>query len=380
MVRDLCLGRPVEDVDLVVEGDAAAFAQELASRLGGRARLHGRFATAAVALPDSSSVDVAAARRETYRTPGALPDVAAAPIEEDLRRRDFTINAMAIELAPSRRLRLRDPLGGLVDLARRRLVFLHDRSAFDDPTRAFRAVRYACRLGFAMAPSTGRAIAAALDGGAFDAVSADRIRRELARILSEPHRDRAVRLLCRHRLTRALGGGLAGGPAVLRRLRRAESLARDWPEAFGWETYLLVWAAGMEAPALRRLAERLALPGDSGRRMRTWSSTGRRLRALARPLRPSALRRLIAGLATEEIAAMAVLLPAGAARRAVAVARNPTVLAIQGRDLVAAGLPPGPAVGRALAATRAAREDGILEASEELDFALRRARSRGRKP
>jgi tRNA nucleotidyltransferase (CCA-adding enzyme) len=373
VVRDLLLRRPVKDVDLVVEGDAAGFARALAAALGGRARAHERFGTAVVELSDGGRLDVAAARRETYHGPGALPRVQTAHIEEDLARRDFTINAMALDLAAAARPRLFDPFGGRRDLERRTLRFLHPRSPFDDPTRAFRAVRYANRLGFRIAPDAGRAIRAALRSGAFGAVSGDRLRRELELLFAEPNRDQAARRLAGLGLAAALGARLPATRAALERVRRAERLLAGWPEAGGWLIFLLAWASDRPAPAFGRMADRLALQGDAGRAVRGWPATRRRLALLRRPRRRSAIRRLLEGLSPEETGALSACLPRRVAARLLEVARRPVRLTIGGRDLLAAGVPAGPAVGRALSAALAAREDGMICAGEELEFALRRA-------
>jgi tRNA nucleotidyltransferase (CCA-adding enzyme) len=372
-VRDLLLRRPVKDVDLVVEGDAAGFARALAAALGGRARTHERFGTAAVELSDGGRLDVAAARRESFDAPGALPRVQPARIEKDLARRDFTINAMALELAAAVRPRLFDPFGGRRDLERRTLRFLHPRSPFDDPTRAFRAVRYANRLGFRIAPDAGRAIREALRSGAFDAVSGDRLRSELELLFAEANRAAAARRLAGLGLAAALGARLPATRAALERVRRAERLSAGWPEAGGWLLFLLAWASDRPARDLGRLADRLALQGDAGRAVRGWPATRRRLVLLRRPRRRSAIRRLLEGLSPEETGALAACLPSRAAARLLEVARRPVLLRIGGRDLLAAGVPAGPAVGRALAAARDAREDGMICAGEELEFALRRA-------
>jgi len=175
-VRDLLLGRPRSDVDLVVVGDAAG----LAARLGGADVEHERFGTAKVEV-EGHEVDVATARNETYPRPGALPVVAPAQnVEEDLERRDFTINAMAIPLDGEPRLI--DPRGGRKDLERGLLRVLHDRSFEDDPTRAIRAARYASRYGFTLEPGTD----ALLRRTDLATVSADRRRAELERLAAEP--------------------------------------------------------------------------------------------------------------------------------------------------------------------------------------------------
>ena len=185
-MRDLLLRRPLIDVDVVVDGNAPAFARRLAQVLGVPARVHERFGTATVPFPGARQLDVAGARRETYAKPGALPRVEPAPIEEDLGRRDFTINAMALELEPGRRLL--DPFGGKADLERRVVRMLHSDSPIDDPTRAFRAARYANRLDFRVDPGTRAWIAQASRSRAFDAVSGDRLCRELRLLFSEEDR------------------------------------------------------------------------------------------------------------------------------------------------------------------------------------------------
>ncbi len=378
VVRDLVLGRPVKDVDLVVEDDAAGFASAVAATLPGQLKAHDRFGTATVELPDGTRLDVAAARRETYERSGALPKVEPASIEEDLFRRDFTINALALEIAPVRRPRLLDPFGGLRDIRRRSLRFLHSLSPFDDPTRAFRAVRYANRLGFRIAPDAARAVREALRSGALAAVSGDRVRRELELLFAEPNRAAAARRLAALGLGAALGARLEGTARSLERLRRAEALSEEWPPASSWLLFLIAWAADRPAAELARLADRLALSGRAGRSVRAWPATRRRLVRLRRARRRSAIRALSEGLSPEEIGALAVCLPRRSAAKLLDAVRRPVRLAIGGRDLVAAGVLPGPGVGRALAETLAARENGMISEAEELDFALRRAGGRSR--
>ena len=154
-VRDLLLGGSAVDLDVAVEGDAVAVAEEVARRLGGTVRAHDRFGTATVQAGDVT-VDLASTRSETYERPGALPEVAPAGLDEDLGRRDFTINAMAVGLTGSKAGELRDPHGGAADLEAGIVRVLHDASFVDDPTRLLRAVRYEARLGFAIDPDTER--------------------------------------------------------------------------------------------------------------------------------------------------------------------------------------------------------------------------------
>jgi len=170
VVRDILLGRPVKDFDLVVEGDSAAFAEYIVEKFGGRVLIHSKFRTATWVLNETTfkrldipsfqlldtplSFDLISARTETYTQPGALPTVKRSTIADDLRRRDFTINAMAFRLDGEHFGEIFDPLDGQKDLENRLIRVLQERSFVDDPTRMFRAIRYAVRYGFEIAPET----------------------------------------------------------------------------------------------------------------------------------------------------------------------------------------------------------------------------------
>ena len=154
-VRDLLRGADAVDLDLAVEGDARSVARTLAEPLGGTAREHERFGTATVQAPELA-FDLATTRTESYDEPGALPRVTEATLGEDLRRRDFTINAMAVALGGDDLGHLYDPHGGLADLEAGLIRILHPGSFLDDPTRLLRAVRYETRLGFGMDEDTER--------------------------------------------------------------------------------------------------------------------------------------------------------------------------------------------------------------------------------
>ncbi len=170
VVRDVLLGRVVKDFDLVVEGSSAEFAEYIVRKFGGKILVHSKFLTATWVLNESTlkrlnvpalqlsnmplSFDFASARTETYAQPGALPTVKRAAIDDDLRRRDFTINAIAIRLDGEHFGELFDPLEGQKDLENKLVRVLHAKSFMDDPTRIFRAVRYAVRYGFEIAPET----------------------------------------------------------------------------------------------------------------------------------------------------------------------------------------------------------------------------------
>jgi len=147
-VRDLLLSKPINDLDVIVEGDAIKFGKSLVKTFGGKLTFHDKFHTAIWHLPSTfnlqpPTLDLITARKETYLMPGALPTVAPATIEDDLRRRDFTINSMAIRIDGDHFGELLDPLNGQADLEEGLIRVLHPHSFIDDPTRIFRAIRYA---------------------------------------------------------------------------------------------------------------------------------------------------------------------------------------------------------------------------------------------
>lgn len=347
-VRDLLLGRGRADVDLVVEGDAAA----LAARLGAETTEHERFGTAKVWL-DDHEVDVASARRETYSRPGALPVVVPADsIEQDLGRRDFTINAMALPLQGAGELI--DPHRGRADLEAGLLRFLHAGSFVDDPTRALRAARYAARFGFAIEPETERLLRATDLG----TISADRRRAELLRLASEATAPRGFELLAEWGLIEPRPGGveLAGRVGDLIGTNRWRGHVPRGPS---------VLAAVLTDPAVSLGCGESADATDP-------MSQAEAL-AVADPGRPSKAVEL-AESADPIVLVLARVLGAKWLDRYIEDWQH-VVLEIDGSDLLAAGIPQGPALGRGLSAARAAKLDGEIAGREqELAAALAAAR------
>ncbi len=182
-VRDSLLGRATRDLDLVVDGDVKRLARAIRAESGGSFESFGRFGTVRFKWPDGGNVDLAQSRTEIYESPAALPVVKAAHFEEDLKRRDFTVNAMARRLVKGGFGPLVDPFGGEKDLRGKRLRVLHPNSFRDDPTRLFRGARYAGRLGLRPDPETAESIKAAKRFA--ELLSRERVRQELWRILEE---------------------------------------------------------------------------------------------------------------------------------------------------------------------------------------------------
>lgn len=371
-VRDLLLGSEALDLDLAVEGDARAVARELARRLGGDVVQHDRFGTATVRAGDLT-VDLATTRRERYPRPGALPEVEPASLAEDLRRRDFTINAMAVALRGDELGHLHDPFGGLEDLRRGLIRVLHDQSFIDDPTRLLRALRYESRLGFALEPETERLAREAAARSVLRLVSGPRVRDELLPLLEEIELiPRALRRMRELGLDRSLHPALTADP----QLAADAALAAD---VVGASRRLSALAAllARDPEAAREWLEELGLRAPEREAVQRAARHGRQLATLLGigELRPSQVYEL---LAPEPPEALAVALALGAPQRPIVdfVERlRPVRLEIGGEDLRAAGIPESPAIGAALREVLRRKLDGEISGREdELRLALEVAR------
>lgn len=374
-VRDLWLGTSELDVDLLVDGEIATFAAQLAAAFGSDLRSHPEFLTAELQAPGGFRVDLAQVRTERYAAPAALPQVAPGTLASDFARRDFTINCLAIPLAPTFGDRLLDSCGGVADLERRRLRVLHPASFRDDPTRILRGLEFEARFDFELEAETRRQIERTIAEGTVALLSPARLREALSRALA---RGRTVgRVLRRMRelaLLPAIDSSLVGTAG-------AEALLENALEAFVrvagrslspvFRLSLLCLANDLAVGDRRRLTRRLALPAVDA--MLLEEGPGR-IRAAAALLAggPAAsdAHACLAGLTDEELA----LVAAGGEAQLEWVRRELDELRglrlrIGGRDLLAAGAIAGAAIGRALAETLAARLDGRISAAEELAFA-----------
>jgi tRNA nucleotidyltransferase (CCA-adding enzyme) len=183
-VRDKLLGISNSDLDFVVEGDGIKFAGILNKKLKGKLTAYKAFGTATIEVK-GNRVDIVTSRKETYKRPAAYPTVKPGTIKDDLFRRDFTINAMAISLNKKNFGKLTDFYGGQKDLKKGLIRALHDKSFMDDPTRIFRAIRFSVRFGFKIEPHTKKLIKEAVSGGFLGDVNAGRIRKEIELFLQE---------------------------------------------------------------------------------------------------------------------------------------------------------------------------------------------------
>lgn len=358
-VRDLLLGDAPVDLDIVVERDPA----EVVALLDGEVQTYDRFGTATVRV-GGHTYDIARARRERYPAPGALPDVEPASLDEDLRRRDFTVNAAAIEFASGE---LRAVPESLEDLEARVLRVLHDRSFIDDPTRLLRLARYSARLGFGVEQRTRELVANAAAGLALGTVSGPRIGAELRLAAREPDPVAVFDRLTELDVDTGFG---AIEPALGH--RAFDLLPPDGDRA---ATALALAARTTEPGELAELLDTLAF--EAPERIRIVAAATR-ASALAAELElatsPAQIATAVAGAGPEVVAVAGALGPARAARDWLQTLRH-VRLEIDGSDLLAAGVPEGPAVGRGLRAALAAKLDGRVAGHDaELAEALNGAR------
>lgn len=354
-VRDALLGREPRELDLLVEGDAGVVAR----RLGEPTATHERFGTYTVA-----GVDVAGARREVYAPPGALPEVVlGATVAEDLARRDFTVNALAVRLADGRG---QVWPGALEDLRGGVLRVLHARSFEDDPTRMLRMARYEARLGFAPEPGTARLAAAAVAADGLAAVSGARIGAEVRLALGEPLPAVMVALARDDLAARAIHPAFAADPDLLEAVLAATPVGAVPGLA-------VLGACLLDADGVPAALDRLAF-GAAERAIVAAAADARPLAArLRQAAAPSAVA-AVAGRQPVEALAVAAALGAGEPVRRWLDEWRHVRAAVTGEDLLAAGLR-GPAVGAGLRAALAAALDGAATDREaQLDVALAAAR------
>jgi tRNA nucleotidyltransferase (CCA-adding enzyme) len=263
-VRDLILGKKVKDLDIVIDGDAAVVAKKFASEHNGTMVKYPQFGTATVTLSGGRAVDFASVRQEIYPSPGALPVVSPGTLEADLFRRDFTINALAIEIGPERFGRLIDHYNGLNDLKARVIRVLHSKSFIDDPTRILRAVRFEQRFEFPIEPVTLGLLRQAVKRGAVNSVKPQRFFEEFRKNLKEQTAPENLNRLSQLEILKALSKDFKFDLRKLRLVREAED-ALTWAHknlkkepVNGWLVYWMILCDGIPFERVTKLQERFA--------------------------------------------------------------------------------------------------------------------------
>ncbi len=383
-VRDLVIGSATTDLDLAVTGDALAYAKTLATRLGARVTVHPKFGTATLVFQDGLRLDIATTRREVYAHPAALPDVSPGTIREDLFRRDFTINAMAVRLSHNGG-EILDPYGGLNDLKRGLLQTLHEGSYRDDPTRILRGARYAARYRLRFSRQDRRLIRDVLAEKVLKRLSRDRLFQEVKLLLSEPSPEDALKLLENLGVLRALDPALDLGPntgSQMRHVRRAWERYHNLisPEPRLWRIHLLVLLLSVHPTVRDRVGQHLGIkpPHISALVSELKQHPELQKKLDQRQLRATRLRQLLDRASGD----LRVLVWATGGRRVrERVDRYLTQLAsirpaLTGQDLQRLGFPPGPGYRRILNLLLARRLEGRLRSREEEINFLRQRFSR----
>ena len=377
-VRDLLLGEDPRELDVVTAGDAIEPARTLAQMLRGTVTAHARFGTAVVRA-GAARVDLARRRAESYPAPGALPEVRAGDPAEDLARRDFTVNAIAVALGGERPGALRAAPHALEDLREGVLRVLHERSFIDDPTRLWRLARYAARLRFAIEPHTARLAGEALGDGALGTVSGARLGAELRLALGESQPAAALAALEELGVLGALHPRLRFEPRLFSDALELLPAADGRPDLLALAALALpltLRADGRRDGELAALLDRLEFQAhDRDRTVAAALAASELAERLARARVPSELRDAAGRVPPEGVALAGALggsgpgTPAAAgARRWLEHARH-VRLQITGEDLLRAGVPEGPEVGARLDVALRRRLDGALGEGAQAELA-----------
>jgi tRNA nucleotidyltransferase (CCA-adding enzyme) len=365
-VRDILLGEPNFDVDVAVEGDAIELARSLGDALDGRVRAHRKFGTAVVLYGEDDRVDVVTARTEFYDAPAALPSVEHATIREDLFRRDFTINAMAVSLKGDDFGRLVDPFSGRRDLEAKTIRILHNLSFIDDPTRIFRAIRYESRYGFRMDDHTQRLARGTIEMGLVGDLSSARLRDELVALLEEGDAGASILRLAELGAGAAIHPHLAADDEAVELLGRMRGLNEHYGTAIpAWRLAFAVLARRMPPDEVYGWLRRLKVQRRDLERVAAAVTVG-----------PRILERLGAGSAEPaDVVAAADPYAPDAPLFAMALEERPELddyfrrlrnvqLEVSGSDLAELGLGESPEVGEILAELRRRKLNGLLDGRE----------------
>ncbi len=363
VVRDLLLGQPNLDLDLVVEGDAIELARQLAKSNQGKITTHPQFNTAKLQW-DKWSVDIAAARSESYTKPGALPTVKPSSIESDLARRDFTINAMAIRLSPSRYGELIDIHGGRKDLEHKLVRILHEKSFVDDATRIWRGLRYEQRLDFQLEKKTLKLLKR--DIPMLDTISGDRIRYEMECILQEERPEKVLRRAEELGVLAKLHPSLKGDGWLAEKFEQARQVSSPNPPPVG--LYLALLAYPLTAEEDETLISRLRLPKSLAQTLRDAVDLKGKLEILADPeLSPSKIYSLLHNYAPPAITANSLATDSSTARQHIRLFLSKlryVKSALTGDDLLRIGIAPGPQIKEVLQLLHESRLDGKVTSKQ----------------
>jgi tRNA nucleotidyltransferase (CCA-adding enzyme) len=381
VVRDILAGNPNLDLDLVVEGDGIDFAKTLSRKIGKIIRkndlkTHKRFGTATLILKDGIKLDIVTARKEVYTEPAMLPDVTPGTIKDDLYRRDFTINCLALQIS-SGDIEIVDYFGGLSDLKRKLIRVNHSKSFIDDPTRIFRAVRFETRYGFQLEPSTLKWLKNAVNNKSIEKLTPKRRRTELFLILKEPEPSRPLRRLHELGVLRHLHRKLSFLKASVVDLNRAQAEFDNWKDSLKPNVAFLQYLfliKNLDYEDAFSLSKSLAFTKKEMRDLLDLRIMQGRIKRVE-TLKPSGVYKLLHGLSSELLIFMLLSVKSKKVKKKIddflRVSRK-VQLRISGHDLRVLGIPEGPLYREILEEVLSKRLDGKLDTKkEELNLAQR---------
>ncbi|HWJ02796.1 MAG TPA: CBS domain-containing protein [Verrucomicrobiae bacterium] len=372
-VRDLLLGVPNLDIDFVVEGDGLALAGLLAEELEAQVQFHPQFGTANLVTKEGLNLDVVTARTEYYDYPASLPRVESSTLKQDLYRRDFTINAMAIELDDENFGCFRDYYGGFRDLQQGEIRILHNLSFVDDPTRILRALRFEQRLGFRIENQTQQLIKAAIEEQLFNRLSRDRLKEELILLLQETRAAEALERL----------GELGGWQQLFAELPRGDlrgrfaqvDAARDFLQGIGlwngnslWQVKLIVLFSGADSDVTAHVVKSLNFERRIVSQIREFLGAEAALKgflAWESELTMGMVHRVLKRVPKQVLAALSTLPEISAVLREYLTVWAGTKVLTSGKDLQSMGLSPGPVYGKILSVLWDARLEGRVKNKQE---------------
>ena len=380
-VRDLLLRIENFDVDLVVEGNGMEFARKLGKKLQGRTNCHERFGTAVIVLPDQFKIDVATARMESYEYPAALPLVEQGSIKNDLYRRDFTINALAVKLNGKNAFRLLDFFGGQKDLREKAIRILHNLSFVEDPTRAFRAIRFEQRFHFEIGRHTLALLKSAVQKNLFDRLSGGRVMNEIVLMFREKEPHLMLRRMASLDLLRFIHPSLAFHEedlAFIKRINEAvvwHDLLYTGKTVKTWMIYLLGLFRNLAPRDAAEACRKLDI-GESDTKVivegREWIAEAGKLLSTKKNPAPVEIHKALHPLRTELLLFLMASLQKDEAKKHLSyfiTQMRDTRIELTGKDLIDMGLAPGPLFKEVLDTVLYARLDGAVKSrGEEIQF------------
>ena len=364
VVRDIFLRRSSYDLDMVIEGRAISLARQIAKVNDCSLKTHPRFGTAKI-LFGNLNLDLVTARSESYVQPGALPTVKAGTIQDDLARRDFTINAMAIRLAPDSFGELLDPHGGQQDIKQKSIRILHPKSFEDDPTRILRAVRYEQRLDFQLEKTTEKLLQHNLEG--LDTVTGERLWHELELILNEERPEKSLLRADKLGVLRKLYPPLKGDNWLAEKSAQARNLNKEASSLPA--IYLAIMIYRFDLEEAEDCINRFRMPRWAARTVRDTMRLKNSLSSLeASDLRPSHIYRKLESHIPEVIKGIALVSDSPIIQQRIELyLQNLRYIKpeISGNDLQNMGVSPGKKIGQILRTLQEARIDNTVSSYEE---------------